>query len=87
MVNRRKFLGIPLVFVVDSAFASTPSKIVSPTEPAAKAIGYVEKTPVAGSVCSKCALAKNTGEKNVPCTIFQNRLVNANGWCKAFAKR
>jgi len=87
MVNRRKILSLPLVLAAGSVFASTPSKIVNPNEPAAKAIGYVEKTPKPGAVCSNCALAKNTGEKNVPCAIFQNRLVNANGWCKAYAKR
>lgn len=87
MINRRKLFYIPLALTASSLFAATPPKIVSVDEPAAKALGYVEKTPKAGLNCANCILAQNNGEKNVPCSIFQNRLVNANGWCKAHAKR
>lgn len=84
MLNRRTFLGFPLVLV---ALDSEAKEVVSQNEPTAKAIGYVEKTPIAGSVCSNCIQAQDDGGKNIPCNLFPNKLVNRDGWCKVYVKR
>ncbi|MEE4660130.1 MAG: high-potential iron-sulfur protein [Halieaceae bacterium] len=35
-------------------------------------------------VCSSCALYMDQGDGWGACSIFQGRLVNANGWCNAW---
>jgi hypothetical protein len=75
---------------------------VSPDEPLAQAMGYVtDATTVdtakfpkragdAGSkqFCHNCALfAGEADAEMAPCSIFQNRLVKANGWCNAWVAK
>jgi hypothetical protein len=38
-----------------------------------------------GQDCSNCVLFHNSGDEEwAPCSIFQNKLVNKNGWCNAW---
>ena len=75
---------------------------VSPDEPLAQAMGYVtDATTVdtakfpkragdAGSkqFCKNCALfAGEADDAAAPCSIFQNRLVKAGGWCNAWVAK
>lgn len=75
---------------------------VSPDEPLAQAMGYVEvaadadteKFPKragdagAEQFCHNCALfAGAEGDEYGPCSIFQNRLVSSGGWCNAWVAK
>jgi hypothetical protein len=72
---------------------------VDPNEPQAKSLGYIEDAskvdPKAnpnfkpGQLCSNCLQAPvaPAGAKWVPCNIFAQREVAANGWCKVYVKR
>ena len=68
------------------------------TDPIASALGYIEdatkvdaaKYPAfkPGDICKDCLLYTDpSAEEWGPCSLFQNRLVAANGWCVSFAKR
>ena len=77
--------------------AEKPTK-VPVDDPVAKALGYVEDVSKVdatkypqykeGQLCKNCALY--TGDPDAeygPCTIFQNRLVAADGWCASYAPK
>lgn len=69
------------------------------TDPVAIALGYKMDTTKVDQTkypqhkpeqkCSNCALvAPGSAEGEfIPCTAFQNKLVAANGWCMAWAKK
>lgn len=67
-------------------------------DPLAKSLGYVHDAkkvdPKAnpmfkpGSTCANCVQIKGSaGEAWRECTLFPNKLVNANGWCRVWAPK
>jgi hypothetical protein len=94
-------LGVAAVPVsaLISRTADAAGARVSPTEPQAKALGYIEDATKVdakanpnfkpGQNCSNCLQAPTAkpGMKEVPCNIFAGRPVAANGWCKVWVKR
>ena len=75
---------------------------VSPDDPLAQAMGYepdatqvdTSKFPKragdagANQFCHNCALfGGSEGDAMGPCSIFQNRLVHAGGWCNAWVAK
>lgn len=102
-LSRRNFLRgavagaalIPLVSL-DSRSARAAER-VSPDDPTAKSLNYVEdateadrkdKAGVPGSeqTCANCSLYMGDGDW-APCTIFQGREVAAGGWCTAWVPK
>jgi hypothetical protein len=103
-LSRRAFLAsaaglaaIPLV-----SFTSRPAQAadlphLSPTDPSAKALAYVEDasgmTPAKdamykpGSHCANCALFQSAQAKGgyAPCAAFPGKAVSAKGWCHAWS--
>lgn len=81
------------------SIAATAAPHVSPDDPAAKALGYVndaskidgknEHTYKAGSTCANCALfqAAQANGGYGPCSIFPGKVVNASGWCRAYSAK
>lgn len=66
--------------------------------PTAMALGYVHDTTTvdkaanpnhsADQVCANCLLVQGSdGDEWRPCAIFPGKAVNANGWCKSWAKK
>lgn len=82
-----------------SRTAEAASGKVSPSEPQAKSLGYVEDATKVdakanpnykpGQLCENCLQAPNAkaGAAEVPCNIFAGRPVAAKGWCKVYVKR
>jgi hypothetical protein len=74
---------------VGAAAAANPR--LSPAEPAAKAVKYVEDAKhaqgaAAGSRCANCALYEGaSGSAQGPCQIFPGKDVMAAGWCSSWA--
>lgn len=96
-LNRRSFMklsgvaaaGMALIPVchLEAAEPAAQAK-VSPDEPQAKALGYVEKSPLAGNICGNCLQSKgDAGAQWVGCNIFPGKQVNAGGWCKVWSKK
>lgn len=63
----------------------------------AKALGYVHDASQVdggkypryqdGQACANCALFQDGGEEWAGCSIFPGRVVNAKGWCSAYAPK
>jgi High potential iron-sulfur protein len=72
--------------------------MLNPTEPAAKALGYVEDatkvdakanpTFKAGQNCSNCLqwADKNRKAPASKCNLFPGKMVKSGGWCKVWVK-
>jgi High potential iron-sulfur protein len=101
MTSRRQFISsLPLagsVLLVSRARAQAAGPL-DPKDPQATALGYVEdgskadkaKFPKyeASQNCANCQLYQGAaGAANGACPIFQNKLVNAKGWCSTWVKK
>jgi hypothetical protein len=74
------------LLVGTAAFADAPA--VDPSDPTAKALGYVTKSAKPGSMCSNCAQFQGkAGDATGPCTIFPGKSVSSGGWCMSWAKK
>jgi hypothetical protein len=90
--------AVPVSALISRTSAAAGAR-VSPTEPQAKSLGFVEDAskvdPKAnpnfkpGQNCANClqAPAAKPGMTEVPCNIFAGRPVAAKGWCKVYVKR
>jgi hypothetical protein len=92
--------GAPLAIATRLSAAETPPPVkLDEADPVAIALGYkadttkvdAQKYPQhkAEQKCSNCALVAPGAPAGdyIPCTAFQNKLVAANGWCMAYAKK
>lgn len=70
---------------------------LSPTDPTAQTLGYVEDatkadkakfpTYAAGNACNNCNFFQGGTAAWGPCPLFPGKAVNAKGWCSAYAKK
>ena len=67
---------------------------LSPTDPTAKALDYVEDASKsanpkhkAGDVCANCQFYSGGGSGRGPCQLFPGKSVNAKGWCVSHARK
>jgi len=87
-----------LAAVPARTLAADSAPHVSPNDPVASALGYTEDaTKVdtkaspnyqAGEKCANCL--QNSGAAGAtwgPCKVFAGKLVNENGWCRAYVRR
>jgi hypothetical protein len=86
---------VAAAFVGRASAAAEPVKL-SPKDPAALALGYVEdaslvdvkKYPayVKGSNCENCLqLQGKPGDAYRPCSLFAGKVVSVKGWCSGWA--
>jgi hypothetical protein len=79
----------------DVAASGAAAPHLSPTDPAAVKVSYIEEagqlnlkanpTYVAGSVCDNCLLLQGKpGNTYRPCNLFPGKLVKISGWCSAW---
>ena len=98
--NRRQFMILSAAGAASLALNNSvqAQAMVSPTDPQAVALGYVEdaakvdkaKFPkfAAGQNCANCALyTGKAGAVAGGCTLFAGKQVTAKGWCSAYAKK
>ena len=97
-------LGLPAIpVVVETAFAQAKPAagalpVLSPTEPAAKALGYVEDSKKVDQKanpnhkpeqhCGNCLQWADKDRKApmAKCNLFPGKLVKNPGWCKVYVK-
>ncbi len=61
---------------------------LSPDDPQAKALEYVEVSETEGQKCNNCIHAKGDLEAEwVGCNLFPGKQVKTEGWCKVWAAR
>jgi hypothetical protein len=76
-------VAVPLAKLLLSSPAHA-AKTISPSDPLAKQIKYVENSPKKGQTCSNCRYYGGSGPTG-PCSILQGKLVVAKGWSTAWA--
>ena len=92
-------LGVSAIpVIVETALAQAAPTLLNPTDPAAKALGYVEDTtkvdakanPMhkAEQHCGNCLqwVDKNRAAPVSKCNLFPGKLVKNPGWCKVWVK-
>lgn len=99
--SRRRFIKLTAIGLAAAPFASAllsgtaeAADLISETDPQAMALGYkadatkAEKRTDPTHLCSNCNFySAKAGETSGPCVLFQGKLVTANGWCTAWAKK
>ncbi len=99
--SRRRFIKLTAVGLAAAPFANAllggtarAADLISETDPQAAALGYVadatksDKRKDATALCSNCNFyTSKAGETSGPCALFQGKLVAADGWCTAWAKK
>ena len=99
--SRRRFIRIGVTSLAAAPFASallsgTAQAVdaVSESDPMAVSLGYkMDATKAAArkdtaATCAACALySGKPGASDGPCSLFGGKLVNAKGWCTAWAKK
>jgi len=69
-----------------AAFADGPA--LDPSDPTAKALGYITKSIKPDSKCGNCAQFQGKpADAMGPCTIFPGKSVASSGWCMSWAKK
>lgn len=99
--SRRRFIKLTAIGLAAAPFANAllsgtagAADTISETDPQAAALGYkadatkADKRKDATQLCSNCNFySGKAGEASGPCALFQGKLVAANGWCTAWAKK
>jgi hypothetical protein len=74
------------LFINSVAFAAPAA--LDPSDPTAKALGYVTKSAKPDQKCGNCSLFQGkSGEPEGPCTIFPGKSVASGGWCMSWVKK
>ncbi len=101
MNTRRQFItkaSLGGLGLVAASLARADAPMVSPADPAAKQLNYVEdatkvdkaKAPTyqPGQKCGTCNLFQGAaGAAHAPCAIFAGKMVPAGAWCSAYSKK
>jgi len=77
--------GIPVVAV--AGISTAQAAMLSPSDPTAQALGYVEKSAMADKTCANCALYQGGAAPAGACAIFPGKDVAAAGWCKSWVAK
>lgn len=99
--SRRRFIKLTVATLAAAPFAevllggtAVAADTVAETDPQAAALGYkadatkAEKRTDKTALCSNCNFyTGKAGDASGPCALFQGKLVAANGWCTAWAKK
>ena len=99
--DRRRFLNLcagaaAVTLAAKSNSADLPR--VTPSDPTASALGYVENAATvdpkkypqhqASQTCANCLqFTKQPDSAYGPCAIFAGKSVNERGWCAAYVKK
>lgn len=89
-LSRRTLLkGMAVLPVVSFAGiqSAQAADLVSPDDPTAKALGYVEASVVDGKNCANCSLYVDTGGASGPCAIFPGKEVLGAGYCNSWVPK
>ena len=91
---RRVAIGLslaPLATLAPARARAADLPLLSESDPAAKAVGYVEdakkaKDATSGALCSNCSIYSGAeGAATGTCTLFPGKRVKASGWCKSWS--
>lgn len=79
---------VPVAGLCVSSEASASPAALDPSDPAAKALGYVTQSTKPDQKCGTCSQFQGkAGDAQGPCTIFQGKTVASTGWCQSWTKK
>jgi High potential iron-sulfur protein len=79
---------VPVAGLSVSSAAFADSAALDPSDPAAKALGYVTKSAKPDQKCGICnQFQGKAGDAQGPCTIFSGKTVVSSGWCMGWVKK
>jgi len=74
-------------FFINGLAIATPVAL-DPSDPTAKALGYVTKSAKPDQQCDNCAqFVGKSGDSQGGCTIFPGKTVTSGGWCMSWVKK
>jgi hypothetical protein len=79
---------IPITGLFISELAIAAPAALDPSDPMAKALGYVQKSAKPGQQCDNCSQYQGkSGDSQGACTLFPGKTVTSDGWCMTWAKK
>lgn len=79
-------VSVAALFTSSAAYGAASA--LDPTDPTAKALGYVTKSAKPDSYCGNCSQYQGKAADALgPCAIFPGKSVTSTGWCSAWAKK
>jgi hypothetical protein len=79
---------VPVAGLCVSSDASAAAAALDPSDPAAKALGYVTQSSKPDQKCGICnQFQGEAGDAQGPCTIFAGKTVASTGWCQSWVKK
>jgi hypothetical protein len=79
---------VPVAGLCVSSDASAAAAALDPSDPAAKALGYVTQSSKPDQKCGICnQFQGKAGDAQGPCTIFAGKTVASTGWCQSWVKK
>jgi hypothetical protein len=77
---------IPVSQTISVVRAESPP--LDPSDPTAKALGYITQSTKSAEKCSNCnQFQGNAGSAQGSCTIFPGKTVAAAAWCMSWVKK
>jgi High potential iron-sulfur protein len=96
MFSRRALIdsalkALPFLVVLDLGIQTAAAANLAPpdpSDPTAKALGYVNDSAKPDQKCANCALFQGAAiDSRGGCSIFAGKSVAAGGWCSGWAKK
>ena len=90
LVQRGLIAGalVPLTAFFGNAAVYGESPALDQSDPTAKALGYVTKSPKPDANCANCSqFQSKPGDATGPCVIFPGKSVASAGWCMSWVKK
>jgi hypothetical protein len=83
--------AVPFLVALDLGINTTSAATLpplDPSDPTAKALGYVNASTKADQKCANCAQFQGqSGDAQGGCNIFAGKSVAGGGWCSVWAKK
>ena len=87
-ITRRALVKGGLIAIWVGSNASAGSAALDPSDPTAKALGYVTKSAKPDQKCGICnQFQGKAGDAQGPCTVFAGKTVVSDGWCMGWVKK
>ena len=79
---------VPVAGLFINAAARGEPAALDPSDPTAKALGYVTKSAKPDANCANCSQFQGkAGDATGTCTIFAGKSVASAGWCMSWVKK
>ena len=79
---------VPVAGLFINGLATAAPSALDPSDPTAKALGYVTKSAKPDQQCDNCSQFQGkSGDSQGVCTLFPGKTVASGGWCMSWVKK